>query len=616
VFRPPAPAGAMAPRSGYEGAMTPVDKAAVAKALRELSLYLQLRGESGFKTRAYDVASERVAGLTEDLGELVAHHRLTSLPGIGESIAGKITEIVTTGKMTALEEVRAQFPPRILDLLEVPDLGPKKAAALFAEIGVGSLDELEVACHEQRVRGLKGFGTRTEEKLLANLALARRQRSAGARHRLGDVLPQAETLLEWVKGAPGVVRASLGGSVRRRKETVADVDIIASAADSKPVFDHFLAFPRAAEVLGAGESKASIRLKEIDLQVDLRVLPDDDFASALHHFTGSKAHHIKLRSLALERGFTISEWGAYRTGPSDREHKKGVARHEEAGEKVPIRTEDELYRLLGLQPVPPELREDWGEIEAAGEKRLPSRLVSREDLRGNVHVHSTWSDGRNSLEAMAVRARELGFEYLTVTEHSRSSAYAGGLSIDRLRAQWDEIDRLNEKLEGIRLLKGVESDILEDGALDYPDDILEHLDLVIGSIHQRYHQDEEAMTRRVKRAFENPHFHVWGHPTGRLLLRRESAPMRMEELLDAACQHRVAIEVNGSPERMELTSDLVKGAIERGIRLVVSTDAHSTEELDHHLSFALSTARRGWAEKAHVLNTLDAGAFLCSLRRG
>lgn len=595
--------------------MPPVDQAAVAKALRELSLYLQLKGENAFKTRAYELAAERVAGLGEGLDELVAQHRLTSLPGIGASIAAKITELVTTGAMPALEELRAEYPPRILELLDVQDLGPKKAKALFEELGVGSLEDLERACREERVRGLKGFGAKTEEKLLAGVELARRQRSAGGRRRLGDVLPRAAALLEWVKKAQGVTRASLAGSVRRGRETVADVDIIAAAADAGPVFQQLHAFPGLAEVLGSGESKSSIRLKDSDLQVDLRVLPDDDFASALHHFTGSKAHHIKLRGLALERGLTISEWGVHRLGTSGQEPKKGAARHEQAEQKLRIATEDELYALVGMQPVPPELREDWGEIEAARAHRLPRSLVEQKDLAGNVHLHTTWSDGQDTLEAMARRARDLGFSYLVVTEHSRSAGYAGGLSIDRLQAQGEAIDRLNESLEGITILKGVESDILEDGSLDYPEEVLSRLDVVIGSVHQRHGQDEVAMTRRLLRAFDNPFLHIWGHPSGRLLLKRDEAPMRMEELLDRAKERGVAIEVNGSPERMDLKSEWVKSAVDRGLKLVLSTDAHSVAELGLHLPFAVTVARRGWAQKADVLNALDATTFVRALRR-
>ena len=593
--------------------MTPVDKSTVVKALKDMSVYLQLKGENSFKTRAYDLAAERIAGLTEDLQAIVEQKRLTSLPGIGESIGAKISDLVLTGKMHALEELKATWPPRILELLTVQDLGPKKAKALFEQLGVGSLDDLEKACTMQQVRDLKGFGLKTEEKLLAGIALARRSMSAGGRKRLGDVEDQANALLEWIQQAPGVKRASLGGSVRRMRETVADVDIIASAADPAPVFEHFLKFPQVAESMGSGESKASVRLKETDLQVDLRVLPDEDFASALHHFTGSKAHHIRLRSLAMEKGLTISEWGVFRMGAAAAAPKKGTAKHEGAEEKLPIKEEKDLYALLGMQFVPPELREDWGEIEAAQAHTLPEDLITAADIRGNVHAHTTWSDGRDTLEAMALAAKALGYKYLTVTEHSQTANYAGGLSLDRLKLQWDEIDAVQEKVKGLTLLKGVESDILEDGRLDYPDSVLEQLDVVIGSIHQRYSQDEDAMTRRVLNAFDNPHLHIWGHPTGRLLLKRDPAPMRMEEILDKAAKKGIVIEVNGSPERMDLASENVRKALQRGLKLVVSTDAHSVSELKTHLPYAVATARRGWARTGDVLNTRDVKGFRAGL---
>ena len=596
--------------------MTPVDKSAVVKALREMSAYLQLKGENQFKTRAYDIAADRIAGLSDDLGQLVAEGKHTSLPGIGESIGHKIAELVTTGHMTALEDVKKDFPPRMLELLEVQDLGPKKAKALFEQLGVGSIDDLERACAEHRVRGLKGFGAKTEEKLAASIALARRQQSSGARKRLGDVLPLANEMLAWVQGAPGVQRASLGGSVRRMKETVADVDIIASAPDAPKVFAHFERHPKVAEVIASGESKSAVRLKELDLQVDLRVLPDEDFASALHHFTGSKAHHIRLRGLAQEKGYTISEWGVHRLGAAaGAKLEKGAARHETAEEKLPIKEEKDLYALLGMQYVPPELREDWGEIEAALKHELPDDLVTAEDIVGNVHTHTTWSDGRDSLEAMARAAKALGLKYLTVTEHSQTSGYAGGLTVDRLKAQWDEIARVNETVKGITLLRGVESDLLEDGSLDYPDALLEQLDVVIGSIHQRYGQDEDAITRRVLNAFDNPHLKVWGHPSGRLLLKREPAPLRMEEILDKAAKKGIVIEVNGCPDRMDLAPEYVRQALQRGIKLVVSTDAHSVGELSTHLPFAIAAARRGWARKADVLNTLPVREFVKQLRR-
>jgi DNA polymerase (family X) len=571
------------------------DKQAVANALKDMGLYLQIKGESSFKTRAYDIASDRIAGLGDDLATLVAEKRLTQIDGIGASIASKITELVETGKLEALEQLKREYPPGILGLLQVPNLGPKKAKVLFELLGIGTLDELEAACKAHRVRDLKGFGEQTEEKLLAGIELARRSKG---RLLLADVLPRAQALLEDVKKAPGVIRASLGGSVRRMRETVADVDIIASATDPQPVFEVFTKHPQVREVLGFGDSKASVRLREGDLQVDLRVLPDEDFATALHHFTGSKAHHIKLRGLAIDKGLKLSEWGVHR-----------------GDEKLPVKDETELYAMLGMQYVPPELREDWGEIEAALEHKVPQGLIQLGDIKGNIHSHTTWSDGRASLMDMAMAAKAMGLTYYTVTEHSQTSGYAGGLTIDRLKQQWDEIDAVNEKLEGITLLKGIESDILEDGSLDYPDEILEKLDVVIGSIHQRYSQDEDAMTKRVLNAFDNPFFQIWGHPTGRLLNRRDPAPMRMEEILDKAAKKGVAIEINGCPERLDLKAEYVKQALQRGLKVVVSTDAHSVAELHQHLPLALATARKGWTTVGDALNTRDVKGFLAGLRR-
>ena len=595
--------------------MKPIDKSHVIKLLRDYGNYLQIKGESFFKSRAYDVAADRIAGLTEDIQAVVAEKRLSDLPGIGDSIAAKIAELVTTGKVEAFETLKAEFPPGILELLSVPDLGPKKAKALFDALEVGSIDDLEKACHAQRVRALKGFGLKTEEKLLHGIALARRSLQVGGRKLLGDVLPQAEALLAHIRAAPGVVRTSLGGSVRRMKETVADVDIIASAPDAKVVFDHFLTFPLVAELIGSGESKSSVRLKETDLQVDLRVLPDEDFASALHHFTGSKAHHIRLRGLATERGLTISEWGVHRLKDEPVEAKKGVAKHETAQEKLPIIEEKDIYSLLGMQFVPPELREDDGEIEAALKGELPDDLITAADIVGNVHSHSTWSDGVNSLEDMAKAAKALGLKYMTVTEHSQTSNYAGGLKIDALKKQWDEIDAINEKIKGITLLKGIESDILEDGRLDYDDAILEKLDVVIGSIHQRYNQDEAAMTKRVLAAFDNPYLQIWGHPTGRLINKRDPAPMRMDEILDKAAKKGITVEVNGQPDRLDLASDSIRKALSRGIRLVVSTDAHSIDELKRHLPYAIGQARRGWARKSDVINARDLKGFKKAIER-
>ncbi|WP_346729661.1 DNA polymerase/3'-5' exonuclease PolX [Corallococcus exiguus] len=571
------------------------DKAAVAQLLRDMSLLLQLQGQSGFRVRAYDIGADRIANLPQDLGAIVTEGRLQELQGIGPGLAEKLTELVTTGRMTAFEELKAQFPAGLLELMKLPDVGPKKVAALWSELQVGSIEDLELACRDGRVRELKGFGAKSEAKLLDGIAVYRRAR--GERKLLGDALPIAEGLLERIRQAPGVVRASLGGSVRRRAETVSDVDLIASAKEAGPVLDALANAPGVATVIGKGESKCSVRMVQGDLQVDLRVLPDEDFATALHHFTGSKAHHIRLRNLGHEKGLKISEWGV----------------HREDGTKVPVPDEATLYRLLDMQEVPPELREDNGEVEAARAGKLPEDLVTLEDVQGAVHAHSTWSDGRNTLEEMARAAQALGLKYLTITEHSEAAIHAGGLKVDDLKRQWEEIDRVNAAVPGMRLLKGIEVDILESGALDYADSVLEQLEVVIASIHVRHSMDEDQMTRRVLAALDNPHLHILGHPTGRLIQSREPYALRMEEVLERARERGVAVEINGKPARLDIKSEYVRQAVGLGVKLVVSCDAHRQDDLKN-LAFAVATARRGWARKKDILNTRSAESFLAALR--
>lgn len=573
--------------------MSSYEKAKVVHALRDIALYLQLKGENAFRCRAYEIAADRIAGITEDLAVLAAENRLQELPGIGVALAEKINELVSTGRMKFLESLRTEFPAGILDLLKIPDLGPRKAAVLWRELQIGDLSGLESACREGKVAQLKGFGEKTQEKLLSAIDFFRRSRG---RRRLGDVLTVANDLLGRVQALHGVQRASLGGSVRRFCETVGDVDIIASASEPQKVLEAYASFPQVSQVLGHGDSKCSVRLLPDDLQADLRVLPDVDYATALHHFTGSKAHHIRLRGLAQDRGLKVSEWGIHR-----------------GDQKLSIQSEAQIYELLEMQYVPPELREDCGEVEAAQKRALPEDLVQREDLVGIVHSHSTWSDGRSSLEAMAGRAQQLGLGYLTVTEHSQSAGYAGGLTIDDLKRQWDEIDRINEKLSGFRLLKGIEADILESGELDFPESVLEKLDVVIGSIHVRFQMDEEQMTQRVLRAFDNPHLHIFGHPTGRLIQSREPYPLQMEAVAEKAARKGIALEVNGNPKRLDLKAEHVRIALERGANLVASADAHSLDDLDN-LRFAAGTARKGWARRADVLNTLPANEFVAKLK--
>lgn len=572
--------------------VTLTDKHQVARTLRDISLLLQLRGENAFKARAYDLGADRIAGLNEDLGKLVEENRLSELPGIGSALAEKITELVTTGHLAYMDKIRGDFPVTILDLLALPDLGPKKVSALWKELNLGTIDALEVACRGALVRGLKGFGEKTEAKILEGIE---RYRRAHARWLLGDALPRAQELLEVIQGAPGVVRASLAGSVRRGCETVGDVDIVASAREAGPVMDVLVRHSSVAQVIGRGDNKCSVRLVD-DLQVDLRVLPDEDFATGVHHLTGSKAHHIRLRGIALDRGLKLSEYGLMR-----------------GEQKLSVPDEATLYGLLGMSYVPPELREDSGEVEAALSASLPSPLLERREVRGAIHSHSTWSDGRNTLEEMAFAARAMGFEYLTVTEHSQTASYARGMSAESLLEQWAEIDALNARLGDFRLLKGIETDILEDGSLDFPPEVLDRLDVVIASIHIRHGMGESAMTERVLKALDNPYTHILGHPTGRLISSRDPFPLDMERVFARAAERGVAIEINGNPERLDLKAEHVRRALFHGVKLVVSADSHNVDGLSH-VAFSVATARKGWARSSDVLNRLPVDEFLRQLR--
>jgi DNA polymerase (family 10) len=643
-----------------------LDKFGVALALREIAALLELEGENPFKVRAYENGARAVEGLAEELGALVASDRLVDVKGIGDALARKIADLHRTGTTELLERLRQRHPPGTLELLQVPDLGPKKAAALQAALGIRGLADLEAACLAGRVRGVKGFGERTEARILEGVRRVR-ERAAERRFLLVEALAEAEPLVAYLRGSPAALRVELAGSVRRMRETVADLDVVASSREPAELSERLASYPRVAEVLARGGTKTTVRLGG-GLQVDLRIVPPEDFATLLHHLTGSKAHHVRLRGIARERGYTLSEWGLFRLPPSPRLSppagaggegdralpaanrgsssprvraegegdpelptaghdlpspplRGGEGQGEGEGEpqvvldpaaKFPIASEEGLYAALGLAFVPPELREDTGEIEAARAGALPADLVREEDLRGFVHCHTTWSDGRATLEEMARAAEALGAEYLTVTDHSRTAGYAGGLDVDRLRRQWDEIARVQEQV-GIRLLRGTESDILEDGALDFPDAVLEQLDVVVASVHARMRMDEGEMTRRLVRCMSLPVFKIWGHALGRLLLDRDPFACRVEDVLDALARSKGAVEVNGDPRRLELEPRWLRAATARGIPVVLSVDAHSVRDLGY-LRWSVATARRGWVRRAEVLNARSAEEFARAVR--
>ena len=574
--------------------------------LREISQLLQLKGENAFKVRAYDLGADAFEALPPDpaapggLHQRVREGTLGDLPGVGKAIEQKVTELVQTGRLEYLDKLRLEFPPGALDLTRIPGLGPRKAVALIRELDVASLDDLEKAAREGRIKGLKGFGPKSEQQILEGIAQVR---ARSGKKPLWDTRPQAEKLLARVRAAPGVERAEIAGSVRRYAETNSDVDIVACGGPVEPIMEAFATAPGVVQVIARGPTKCSVKLGDgshgasSGLQADLRVVTAPQFATALHHFTGSKQHHVKLRGLARDRGLTISEYGLSRI---------------DGGQALPVASEADLYRHLGLAEVPPELREDLGELELAARDALPE-LVQIADIRGFVHCHSTWSDGNASIEEMVRAAKALGAQFITISDHTQAAHYAGGLDPGRLRQQWDEIAQVEERVGGIRVLRGSEVDVLEDGSLDLPDAVLEQLDVVICSVHQRFRLDEAAQTARIARALKHPLCRIWGHPTGRKVSERPEMAARWEELIALAAERGVTVECNGTPHRLDFGADLLRLARKHGCKVSCSVDAHSTRELEN-LHYAVGTARRGWTERARVVNARPPDEFLAMLR--
>ena len=562
--------------------------------MRELAALLELAGENPFKIRAYERGARAIEELGDRFEKLAAENRLTEVEGIGEAIAQKAVEFVATGSFAALEKARAALPPGALELSRLPGLGPKRARQLYDALDIKSLEELRRAAAEGRIRGLKGFGEKMEQSLLAAIATHETRRTQLS---LADALVEGEALLAHLRSSPAIERAELAGSLRRWKEVVGDLDVVVAASDWEAAADHFARYPPVAKVESRGSTKTTVRLSS-GLQIDLRVVPAGDFVTAWHHFTGSKAHHARLRGLAKARGLTLSEWGLTRV---------------EGGEKIPIASEAALYAALDLPQVPPELREDQGEFEAAAAGDRFEDLITLGDLRGLVHAHTLYSDGKATVEQMAATADALGMKYLTITDHSPTAHYANGVTVDRLHRQWDEIARVQERVK-VRLLRGTESDILADGGLDYPDAILEKLDVVIASIHQRHSMDEDQMTARLTKAMRLPLFKIWGHALGRLLLEREPIAVRVDEVLEALSASRGAVEINGDPRRLDLPPQWARKARERGLKFVLSVDAHSTQAIGAHLPFAVAMARRAGIRKGDVLNALPFEKFRAAVR--
>lgn len=558
----------------------PVHNADIAADFDELADLLEIEGANPFRIRAYRNAARTMRDLPQDVAAMLAKGEdLTELPGIGKDLAAKIREIVETGTAAMLEEHRKTVPVTLVELLKIPGIGPKRVKALYHDLGIRTLDQLQKAAEEGRVRTLQGFGEKTEQYLLHHL-----QARTGEERRvkLAIATQYADALIAYLKESPGVERVVAAGSYRRAKETIGDLDLLVTAAPGSAVMDRFVSYPEVEEVLAQGATKASLRLA-CKLQVDVRVVPGKSYGAALQYFTGSKAHNVALRQMAQRRGLKINEYGVFK---GDRAVAGG--------------TEESVYAAVGLPWIPPELRENRGEFDAALAGRLP-RLVEVADLKGDLHAHTKATDGQNSLKEMAAAARHRGLEYLAITEHSQRLAMAKGLDSKRLREQLEEIDRLNDTAIGITLLKGIEVDILEDGSLDLPDDDLSRLDLVIGAVHSHFRLSRQKQTERILRAMDHPYFTILAHPSGRLIDERAPYDVDMPRVIRHARERGCFLEVNAHPIRLDLVDTDCQLAKEAGVMVSINSDAHSTLDFGN-LRYGVGQARRGWIEAREVLN--------------
>jgi len=571
-----------------------VENKSIADIFTEIADILDIQGENPFRIRSYRNAARTIGDLTENLENMVkAGGNPEEIPGIGKSMHEKIVEIVKTGKCQSLEELKKITPPGLTELLRLDGLGPKKVKLLYDELGVDSVDRLEKAAQAGRLRNLAGMGEKTEEKILKSVE---QFRAGIGRFKLSIGFTYAGALERYLGDVPGVKRLDPAGSFRRRSETIGDLDILAICAKSSKVMDRFTAYGEVKDVIAKGETKSSIRLRN-GLQVDLRVLDDESYGAALHYFTGSKAHNVAIRERAKEMGLKVSEYGVFRA--RDEKRLTGAS-------------EEEVFRAVGLPFIPPELREDRGEIAAAEEGKLP-RLIDLADIRGDLQMHTVATDGKNSILEMAKKAKDLGYSYVAITDHSQAVRVAGGLNEKALARHLKEIDKANGEISGIRILKGVEVDILGDGTLDLKDQILKECDVVLGSVHSRFNLEEAEMTKRIIRAIKNPCVHILAHPTGRLILEREPYKVNLKEVMQAAVDHGVVLEINAYPDRLDLRDADARMARDMGARLAISTDAHSALQLEM-MKFGVFTARRGWIEAKDVINTYPLDQMLKFLR--
>ncbi|MBN1901504.1 DNA polymerase/3'-5' exonuclease PolX [Candidatus Sumerlaeota bacterium] len=571
-----------------------MDKQELASILDEIAVFLELKGENVFKCNAYRNASRTIANLEQDLNDFHTPADLSQIKGIGSSLAEKIYSFIQTGHFPLYEELKAGIPTGIVEMLRIQGLGPKKARTLHEKLGIASIGELEYACRENRLLEIPGFGEKTQENILKGIEYLKKSQG---RFHLHEAKAAAGNLYEDLSRLSFVKHIEIAGSLRRYKETIKDIDLLITTTKPEKVMEAFVSHPLVEDTIARGKTKSSVRLSS-GINADLRVVSDEEFPFALMYFTGSKEHNILMRGRALKQGYKLNEYGLFR-----RDSNKSKA----------LESEAEIFAELGLSYIPPELREDQGEIDAAEKKAIP-KLVQFKDLRGLFHLHTPYSDGLPSIQDYVDYARKRDWEYIGISDHSQSAYYANGLSLEKIERQIREIDSINGKIGGFRIFKGIESDILPDGSLDYPDNILALFDFVIISIHSKFKMTRDEMTGRIIRAMQSPYATMLGHPTGRLLLGREGYQLDMEAIIKSAAANHVAIELNSHPYRLDLDWRYIRRAIEAGVLISVNPDAHRLENMEY-AELGTGIARKGWCEPRHILNAQSARQAQEFLRR-